>query len=135
MEQYLRRLSLDVSSVNLVSHLILRPSSQQCSWIFAYCLACVACFPLACPFSLSLTTSKCLLRRLLTALYQNLKKKKCGKVFLENYRAGMFCKKEVDILRVFDRMDVRQSDRKLHRISMKYGRIFLYTFCHMLITI
>ena len=44
----------------------------------------------------------------------------------------MFCKNEVDILRVFNRMDVRQSDRKLHRISTKYSRIFLYTFCHML---
>ena len=44
----------------------------------------------------------------------------------------MFSKNEVDILRVFNRMDVRQSDRKLHRISTKYSRIFLYTFCHML---
>ena len=47
----------------------------------------------------------------------------------------MFCKNEVDILRVFNKMDVRQSDRKLNRISTKYRCIFLYTFCHMLITI
>ena len=47
-----------------------------------------------------------------------------------NYWAGMFCKNEVNTLRVFNKMDVRQSDRKLHRISTKYRRIFLYTFCH-----
>ena len=117
-------------NLNLVRYLILRPSSQQCRWIFAYCLACVACLPLACPFSLSPTTSKRLQRRLLTALYQNLIKKN-----VENYWVGMFCKNEVDTLRVFNKMDVSQSDRKLHRISTKYGRIFLYTFCHMLITI
>ena len=119
---------------NLVRYLILRPSFQQCRWIFAYCLACVVCLPLACPFSLSPTTSKRLLRRPLTALYQNLKKI-YGKFFFKNYWAGMFCKNEENILRVFNKMDVRQSDRKLHRISTKYRRIFLYTFCHMLITI
>ena len=60
---------------------------------------------------------------------------KFDKKNVENYWVGMFCKNEVDILRVFNKMDVRQSDRKLHRISTKYRRIFLYTFCPMLISI